>query len=232
MAARHGACDHAAQLKESRNFTIRERGRRPWLPQQQKFQPTIIPVPPAHRGCALSRADATARARHASLPARRARFASIVASQARITQLSGEIDDAKSELTNAQSYNDYLSTTMDQITNSTSVQQEAEDRLGLVKMDPSQVTYVRLEDESVIERAAGTADKFFAGIKTAALSLLGSFDPKPIRSRQYRITLGAQAVRWESCGAALTLRQSVHPNRSTLFLPSWAGAYSCKQSFL
>ena len=97
-------------------------------------------------------------------------FASIVASQARITQLSGEIDDAKSELTNAQSYNDYLSTTMDQITNSTSVQQEAEDRLGLV-------TYVRLEDESVIERAAGTADKFFAGIKTAALSLLGSFDP-------------------------------------------------------
>ena len=104
-------------------------------------------------------------------------FASIVASQARITQLSGEIDDAKSELTNAQSYNDYLSTTMDQITNSTSVQQEAEDRLGLVKMDPSQVTYVRLEDESVIERAAGTADKFFAGIKTAALSLLGSFDP-------------------------------------------------------
>ena len=56
-------------------------------------------------------------------------FASIVASQARITQLSGEIDDAKSELTNAQSYNDYLSTTMDQITNSTSVQQEAEDRL-------------------------------------------------------------------------------------------------------
>ena len=101
-------------------------------------------------------------------------FASIVASQARITQLSGEIDDAKSELTNAQSYNDYLSTTMD---HSTSVQQEAEDRLGLVKMDPSQVTYVRLEDESVIERAAGTADKFFAGIKTAALSLLGSFDP-------------------------------------------------------
>ena len=101
----------------------------------------------------------------------------VIASQARITQLSGEIDDAKSELTNAQSYNDYLSTTMDQITNSTSVQQEAEDRLGLVKMDPSQVTYVRLEDESVIERAAGTADKFFAGIKTAALSLLGSFDP-------------------------------------------------------
>ena len=91
-------------------------------------------------------------------------FASIVASQARITQLSGEIDDAKSELTNAQSYNDYLSTTMDQITNSTSVQQEAEDRLGLVKMDPSQVTYVRLEDESVIERAAGTADKFFSPV--------------------------------------------------------------------
>ena len=103
-------------------------------------------------------------------------FASIVASQARITQLSGEIDDAKSELTNAQSYND-LSVHHHDRSPQHSVQQEAEDRLGLVKMDPSQVTYVRLEDESVIERAAGTADKFFAGIKTAALSLLGSFDP-------------------------------------------------------
>ena len=186
MAARHGACDHAAQLKESRNFTIREGGRRPWLPQQQKFQPTIIPVPPAHRvrvvkggRYGLSKARQFARTAGTVLVIAIffGLFASIVASQARITQLSGEIDDAKSELTNAQSYNDYLSTTMDQITNSTSVQQEAEDRLGLVKMDPSQVTYVRLENESVIERAAGTADKFFAGIKTAALSLLGSFDP-------------------------------------------------------
>lgn len=103
-------------------------------------------------------------------------FASIVASQARITQLSGEIDDAKSELTNAQSYNDYLSTTMDQITNSTSVQQEAEDRLGLVKMDPSQVTYVRLEDESVTNAQPAQQTSFLPVSKPQRSVCLAVFD--------------------------------------------------------
>lgn len=101
----------------------------------------------------------------------------LLVSNARITQLSGEIDAARIELTNEQSRNDYFTSAMAQVTSSTSVQQEAEGRLGLVKADPSQITYVHLENESVIERAAGTADKFFSGIKAGVLSLLGSFDP-------------------------------------------------------
>ncbi|MCI5557180.1 hypothetical protein MR475_09250 [bacterium] len=102
---------------------------------------------------------------------------SIVASQARITQLSGEIDAARRDLTNAQSYYDYLSSSMDSITNRTSVQDVAEGRLGLVKADPSQITYIRLEDESVIEKSAGSTGKLLEGLKAAALSLIGSFDP-------------------------------------------------------
>ncbi|MEE0800478.1 MAG: hypothetical protein U0L91_04275 [Gemmiger sp.] len=102
---------------------------------------------------------------------------SIVASQARITQLSGEIDSTRTSLANAQSYYDYLSSSMDTITNLTSVQDVAEGRLGLVKVDPSQVTYIRLEDQSVIERASGGADKLLSGLKSAALSLLAIFEP-------------------------------------------------------
>ena len=94
-----------AQLKESRNFTIRERGRRPWLPQQQKFQPTIIPVPPAtprvrvvkggRYGLSKARQFARTAGTVLVIAIFFGLFASIVASQARITQLSGEIDDAK-----------------------------------------------------------------------------------------------------------------------------------------
>ena len=102
---------------------------------------------------------------------------SIVASQARITELSGEIDATRRELTTAQSYYDYLSSSMDSITNRTSVQDVAEGRLGLVKADPSQVTYIRLEDESVIEKGTGSTGKFLESIKAAALSLIDSFDP-------------------------------------------------------
>lgn len=146
MAARHGACDHAAQLKESRNFTIRERGGAHGFHSsrncnQQSFR--FLPHTAGARcqGRTLRPEQGTPVCPHGGHGAGHCHlfglFASIVASQARITQLSGEIDDAKSELTNAQSYNDYLSTTMDQITNSTSVQQEAEDRLGLVKWTPA-----------------------------------------------------------------------------------------------
>ena len=66
---------------------------------------------------------------------------------------------------------------MDSITNRTSVQDVAEGRLGLVKADPSQITYIRLEDESVIEKSAGSTGKLLEGLKAAALSLIGSFDP-------------------------------------------------------
>ncbi len=102
---------------------------------------------------------------------------SVVASQAQLTALSGEIASVRSELTAAQSTYDYLSSSMDNITNSASVQQIAEGRLGLVKADSSQITYVRLEDESVIRKNASNAAKLLDGIRTAALSLIGSLDP-------------------------------------------------------
>ena len=101
----------------------------------------------------------------------------IVASQARITELSGEIDAKNTELTEARTTFDYLTSQMDEIANMSNLGVVAEKQLGLVKSDPSQITYIQLENESVIERSESEAAKLLDDLRTAALSLIGNFDP-------------------------------------------------------
>lgn len=101
----------------------------------------------------------------------------IVYSQARITELSGEIDATRASLANAQSNYDYLSSTLSSITSRSNIEEIAEGRLGLIKVDGSQITYINLEDQGVIETTASDAAKLMDGFRTAALSLIGSFDP-------------------------------------------------------
>lgn len=102
---------------------------------------------------------------------------SVVYSQAKITELNGQINEAKTQLTAAQSEYDYLATQMSNITSRTSLQQVAEGQLGLVPVDPSQITYVQLEDESVIEKTTSSAQLLVSDVRTAALNLLGSLNP-------------------------------------------------------
>lgn len=102
---------------------------------------------------------------------------SVVYSQAKITELNGKINEARTDLTAAQSEYDYLSSQMSEITSRSSLQQVAEGELGLVQLDPSQVTYIQLEDENVIEKSSGGAGALLADVRTAALSLLGGLNP-------------------------------------------------------
>ena len=102
---------------------------------------------------------------------------SVVYSQAKLTELNGQINTARAELTAAGSEYDYLSTKMGEITSRSSLQEVAEGRLGLVKLDASQITYVRLEEDSVIEKTGDSATRFLAQVRTAALSLLGNLNP-------------------------------------------------------
>lgn len=102
---------------------------------------------------------------------------SVVHSQARITKLNGEINEARTNLTAAQSEYDYLTTKISNITSRASLEDVAEGQLGLVKADQSQITYIQLEEESVIEKSVGSAGRFLAGIRTAALNLLNSLNP-------------------------------------------------------
>ena len=66
---------------------------------------------------------------------------------------------------------------MEHITSRTNLQQVAEGQLGLVPLDPSQVTYVQLEDQSVIEKSTSSAELLLSDVRTAALDLLGSQNP-------------------------------------------------------
>ena len=102
---------------------------------------------------------------------------SVVHSQARITELNGQINDTRTDLTAAQSEYDYLSTKMSDITIDASLQDVAEGQLGLVKAEQSQITYIQLEEQSVIEKTGSDAGRVLVGIRTAALNLLDSFNP-------------------------------------------------------
>ena len=102
---------------------------------------------------------------------------SVVHSQARITELNGQINDTRTGLTAAQSEYDYLSTKMSDITSRASLQDVAEGQLGLAMADQSQITYIQLEEQSVIEKTGSDAGRVLVGIRTAALNLLDSFNP-------------------------------------------------------
>ena len=102
---------------------------------------------------------------------------SVVHSQARITELNGQINETRTDLTAAQSEYDYLSTKMSDITSRASLQDVAEGQLGLVKADQSQITYIQLEEQSVIEKAGNDVGHLLAGIRTAALDLLQNINP-------------------------------------------------------
>lgn len=101
----------------------------------------------------------------------------VIYSQAQVTRISGQIEKTRKELTNAQSTYDYLSGAISDLTSSTNLQQIAEGRLGLARADASQITYIKLQEESVVEKSANSAQLFWDGFRTAALSLIGSLDP-------------------------------------------------------
>lgn len=71
-------------------------------------------------------------------------------SQAVITELTTDLQRTQRQLVAAQSEYDYLSSQMDSKTSLKNVAEIATGQLGLMKVDKSQITYVTLEQESVI----------------------------------------------------------------------------------
>ena len=97
-------------------------------------------------------------------------------SEARIVELSGDIRQAKAELVSAQSQNDYYTTTLNVQSSITNVEDVA-GRLGLMKIDDSQITYIRLNDESVLTRRETAVEKWTDTLQAGISSLLRTMDP-------------------------------------------------------
>lgn len=96
-------------------------------------------------------------------------------SEAQIVELSSEIRSAKATLLSEQSQNDYYTNTLDSQTNITNVE-EAAGRLGLMKLDESQVTYIRLNSENVLVRKESAVQKWTDFLHAGALTLVGTLN--------------------------------------------------------
>ena len=96
----------------------------------------------------------------------------VIYSHVQLTELTGEIQDARVELTAA-----YWNNTLDSKTNLRTVEEAATTRLGMIKADPSQITYIKLDETSTVDRPASGLQKLAGMLHAGALSLVGSLDP-------------------------------------------------------
>ena len=98
----------------------------------------------------------------------------VIYSHVQLTELTGEIQDARAELTAANSWNSYWSNTLDSKTNLRTVEEAATTRLGMIK---AEITYIKLDETSTVDRPASGLQKLAGMLHAGALSLVGSLDP-------------------------------------------------------
>ena len=90
-----------------------------------------------------------------------------------LVELNDQIQDAKAQLVSAQSQYTYYNSTLNSKTNITSVE-EAASRLGLMKIDPSQITYIRLNESGALERQQSPVRQWTSFIYNGAVTILGT----------------------------------------------------------
>ena len=98
---------------------------------------------------------------------------SLLMSEAQLVELNDQIQDAKAQLVSAQSQYTYYNSTLNSKTNITSVEEVA-GRLGLMKMDQSQITYIRLDSESVLVRRESAVHQWTDFLHDGAMTILAS----------------------------------------------------------
>ena len=98
---------------------------------------------------------------------------SLLWSEAQLVELNSQIQSAKAELVSEQSQYTYYNSTLNSKTNITSVE-EAASRLGLMKIDPSQITYIRLNESGALERQQSPVRQWTSFIYNGAVTILGT----------------------------------------------------------
>ena len=92
---------------------------------------------------------------------------------AALVELNDQIQDAKADLVSEQSQYTYYTSVLNSKTNITSVEETAS-RLGLMKMDQSQITYIRLDAGSVLVRKESTVHKWTDFLHDGAMTIIGA----------------------------------------------------------
>ena len=87
--------------------------------------------------------------------------------------LNDQIQDAKAQLVSEQSQYTYYNSALNSKTNITSVE-EAASRLGLMKIDQSQITYIRLDAGSVLVRKESAVHQWTDFLHDGAMTIIGA----------------------------------------------------------
>ena len=98
---------------------------------------------------------------------------SLLWSESQLVELNSKIQNAKAELVSEQSQYTYYNSALNNRTNITSVE-EAASRLGLMKVDPSQITYIRLNESGALERQQSPVRQWTSFIYNGAVTILGT----------------------------------------------------------
>ncbi len=98
---------------------------------------------------------------------------SLLWSEAQLVELNSKIQSAKAELVSEQSQYTYYNAALNSRTNITSVEETAS-RLGLMKIDQSQITYIRLDEGSVLVRKESAVRQWTDLLHDGAMTVLAS----------------------------------------------------------
>lgn len=102
---------------------------------------------------------------------------SLLYSYAVLNEITMDVQWTQSELAEARSEYDYLSSTLTSKTNLKAVEEIAGTQLGLMKVDKNQVTYINLEDENVITRPESTTARAVKFLQCLGLNIAGELKP-------------------------------------------------------
>ena len=98
---------------------------------------------------------------------------SLLWSESQLVELNSKIQNAKAELVSEQSQYTYYNSVLNSKTNITSVEETA-GRLGLMKIDQSQITYIRLGESDTLERTQSAVRQWTDFIYNGAVNILGT----------------------------------------------------------
>ena len=98
---------------------------------------------------------------------------SLLWSESQLVELNSKIQNAKAELVSEQSQYTYYNSALNNRTNITSVEETAT-RLGLMKIDQSQITYIRLNESGALERQQSPVRQWTSFIYNGAVTILGT----------------------------------------------------------
>ena len=92
---------------------------------------------------------------------------SLLWSEAQLVELNDQIQATKAQLVSEQSQYTYYNSTLNS-------KEETAGRLGLMKVDPSQITYIRLGESGALVRRESTVRQWTDFLYTGAVNILGT----------------------------------------------------------